>query len=441
MNWTELVKENPMKILHLTPGSGGTFYCQNCLRDHLLIRALRRQGHDVLLAPLYLPMYGGAESAETDAPIFFGGIGVYVREKIPFIRSMPNWVTRVLDAPFLLRQAAKREGSTNASELGAMTLSMLKGPEGNQKQEFDRFVEWLRTQEKPDIIHISNALLLGFVPALREALDAVFVCSLQDEEPWVNAMGAPYADLCWEAMAEQAKQVSRFVATSDWYAKRMIDRMRLDADRVRVVYPGVDVPEANLAFQAADPPTIGYLSRLNPAQGFEKLINAFIILKKEPALKELRLRATGGATPADIPFVDAIEKRLAAEGMLEAVEIHREFHAATDAAFFGGLTVMSTPVEEGEAFGMHIIEAMSRGIPVVQPDVGAYPEIIGTFECGVLYDPENKQGLVDALRDLLTDPAHAQQLGQQGYEYAQKNFSVERMASDMIALYEESQSQ
>ena len=98
---------------------------------------------------------------------------------------------------------------------------------------------------------------------------------------------------------------------------------------------------------------------------------------------------------------------------------------------------MSTPVEEGEAFGMHIIEAMSRGIPVVQPDVGAYPEIIGTAECGVLYDPENKQGLVDALRTLLTNPAHAQHLGQQGYEYARKNFSVERMAIDMIALYEE----
>ena len=427
-----------MKILHLTPGSGGTFYCQNCLRDHLLIRALRKQGHDVLLAPLYLPMYGGAESAETDAPIFFGGISVFVREKIPFLRNMPNWMLRMLDAPFLLRQAAKREGSTNASELGAMTLSMLKGPQGNQKQEFDRFVEWLRCQEKPDVIHISNALLLGFVPALREALDGVFVCSLQDEEPWVQGMGDPYSDLCWAAMAEQAKHVSLFIATSDWYASRMIERMHLDADRVRVVYPGVSIPETSPTFQAASPPTIGYLSRLSPAQGFEKLVNAFITLKKETALEALRLRATGGATPADLPFVDALEKRLAAEGMLHAVELHREFHAAPDAAFYGGLTVMSTPVEEGEAFGMHILEAMSRGIPVVQPDVGAYPEIIDASGGGLLYNPEDKNGLVNALREVLADSTYAQRLGQQGYKYARDKFSVERMASDMIALYEES---
>ena len=425
-----------MKILHLTPGSGGTFYCQNCLRDHMLIRALRRQGHDVILAPLYLPMYGGAESAETNAPMFFGGISVYVREKVPFLHKMPDWMIRLLDAPFLLRQAAKREGSTNAAELGAMTLSMLKGPEGNQKQEFDRFVHWLKTQEKPDVVHISNALLLGFVPALREALDAKIVCSLQDEEPWVQTMGAPYADLCWETMTEQAGHVSGFVATSQWYADRMIARMGLNADRVRVIYPGVDIPEASPTFHDTKPPVIGYLSRLNPAQGFEQLINAFMNLKKEDALKDLQLRATGGATPADTPFVDSIEQRLSETAMLEDTVIQREFHAAPDAAFFSGLTVMSAPAIEGEAFGMHILEAMVRGIPVVQPDISAYPEIINASGGGLLYDPDDKDGLANALRTILTDPDLARQLGKQGYEYARKNFCVERMADDMITFYE-----
>lgn len=425
-----------MKILHLTPGSGGTFYCQNCLRDHIMIRALRRQGHDVILAPLYLPMYGGTESAETSAPIFFGGISVYVREKIPLLKNMPNWMIRLLDAPYLLRQAAKREGSTNAAELGAMTLSMLKGPEGNQKQEFDRFVHWLKTQEKPDVIHISNALLLGFVPALREALDAKIICSLQDEEPWVQGMGAPYADLCWEAMTEQARHVSGFVATSQWYTDRMVARMGLDTGRVRVIYPGVDIPETTPDFHNADPPVIGYLSRLNPAQGFEHLINAFMTLKKEDCFQGLQLRATGGVTPADTPFVDSIEKRLADVGMLEAVTMQREFHAAPDANFFSGLTVMSAPAVDGEAFGMHILEAMVRGIPVVQPDISAYPEIINASGGGLLYDPDDKNGLANALRTILTDHDLAQQLGKQGYEYAREYFCVERMANDMIAFYE-----
>ena len=87
---------------------------------------------------------------------------------------------------------------------------------------------------------------------------------------------------------------------------------------------------------------------------------------------------------------------------------------------------------------MHILEAMSRGIPVVQPDVGAYPEIIDASGGGLLYNPEDKNGLVNALREVLADSTYAQRLGQQGYKYARDKFSVERMASDMIALYEES---
>jgi len=97
---------------------------------------------------------------------------------------------------------------------------------------------------------------------------------------------------------------------------------------------------------------------------------------------------------------------------------------------------MCTPSREGEAFGMHIIEAMARGIPVVQPRAGAYPELIGDGESGVLYDPETPHGLTGALREILTRPDQAGRLGEQGYLRARELFSAERMAGEMIALYE-----
>ncbi|HOH29320.1 MAG TPA: glycosyltransferase family 4 protein [Candidatus Hydrogenedentes bacterium] len=425
-----------MRILHLIPGSGGTFYCQNCLRDHILIRALRARGHDVVLVPLYLPMYGGAVAAEANAPLFFGGISIYVREKLPFLRRMPGWLDRLLNLPALLRQAALREGSTNASGLGSMTLSMLEGQHGNQGQEFERFLDWLCVQPRPDVIHISNALLLGFVPAIREVLDTPFICTLQDEEPWVNAMTPPYDRLCWEAMMRHGKQVARFIATSRWYAQRMAERLNLAPDKIAVLYPGIDLPPEPPAFQNAAPPIMGYLSRLNPAQGFEDIVDAFLELKREPALASLRLRATGGATPADTPFMTEMETRLGNAGFLEDTEIDWNFQSAPGEAFFRGLTVMCTPSREGEAFGMHIIEAMARGIPVVQPRAGAYPELIGDGESGILYDPETPHGLTDTLRAMLTRPEEARRLGGQGYLRARELFSAERMAVEMIALYE-----
>ena len=45
-----------MKIVHIIPGSGGTFYCQNCMRDNELIKALKDNGHDVHMVPMYLPL-------------------------------------------------------------------------------------------------------------------------------------------------------------------------------------------------------------------------------------------------------------------------------------------------------------------------------------------------------------------------------------------------
>ena len=116
-----------MKICHLVPGSGGTFYCQNCLRDYAMVRALRRQGHDAVMVPLYLPSFGGEFAQNGDMPLFFGGIGVYLRHHVPLFRRAPRWAERLLDSPWLLNLAAAREGSTNAAQLGPMTLSMLEG--------------------------------------------------------------------------------------------------------------------------------------------------------------------------------------------------------------------------------------------------------------------------------------------------------------------------
>jgi len=47
-----------MKIIQITPGSGGGFYCENCMRDEAAARALRAAGHDALMVPLYLPLVG-----------------------------------------------------------------------------------------------------------------------------------------------------------------------------------------------------------------------------------------------------------------------------------------------------------------------------------------------------------------------------------------------
>ena len=114
-----------MKLVQLTPGAGGMF-CGNCFRDNALVAALRRQGHDTLMVPLYLPLTLD-EAPTASTPTFFGGINVYLDQLLPLHRRLPGWLRRLFDAPALLKLASGRAAKTKAEDVGDLTLSMLRG--------------------------------------------------------------------------------------------------------------------------------------------------------------------------------------------------------------------------------------------------------------------------------------------------------------------------
>jgi len=424
-----------MRIIHIVPGSGGTFYCQNCVRDIALVKAFRELGHDVVVVPMYLPLFTDDPDIVGDAPVFFGGVNVYLQQQFALFRRTPRWLDRLLDSKWMLKRAAAREGSTRAADLGAMTLSMLHGSDGHQRKEVERLIAWMRDIERPDVVQVSNALLLGVARELKLALDVPVVCSLQDEEGWLDATGAPYAQQCWTALAEDARSVDAFVSVSQWYARQMAERMSIPADRITVVPLGIEVDEATPPSPSFAPPVIGFLSRLAAAQGLDVLVDAFLELKRRGGWRDLRLRATGGVTPADKRFVDALRDRLARHGVDGDVDFVPRFDGDERHRFLQSISVLSVPSRCPEAFGMFMLEAWAHGVPVVQPRVGAFPEVVEAGGGGVIYDPNTASALADALEGLLLDPAKASALGAQGRRSVMERFTIERMAKDMAQLY------
>lgn len=81
-----------MNIIQITPGAGG-MYCGNCFRDNALVAAWRGLGHQTLMIPLYLPMTLD-EADQSGAPIFFGGVNVYLDQIMPVFRKAPDWLRR-----------------------------------------------------------------------------------------------------------------------------------------------------------------------------------------------------------------------------------------------------------------------------------------------------------------------------------------------------------
>ena len=75
------------------------------------------------------------------------------------------------------------------------------------------------------------------------------------------------------------------------------------------------------------------------------------------------------------------------------MEFHEAFEGAGRKEFFKKVSLISVPVRNGEAFGMYLLESMASGIPVVQPSLGAFPEIISLSGGGIVYQPNTPEEL------------------------------------------------
>jgi glycosyltransferase involved in cell wall biosynthesis len=426
-----------MKIIQITPGAGGDFYCDNCLRDNALAMELRRRGHDALMVPLYLPIAADGPDAPPapPAPIFFGGINVYLQQKSAIFRKTPRWLDRLLDSPRLLARVARRAGMTRPTDLGEMTLSMLRGEEGRQAKELQRLVAWLSEHERPDLVCLSNALLLGMARRIRSALGVPLVCILQDEDGFLDAMAEPHRGQAWDLLRRRAAEVDGFIAVSRHYREVMCRRLSLAPERVAAVHIGTSAEGFGPA-APPQPPVIGYTARLCGAKGLDTLVEAFLALRAEPATAGLRLRITGMETIDDRTLVSGIRRRIAEAGAAADVELLPALDRAGRQEFLRTVSLVAVPAREGEAFGLFVIEALASGVPVVLTRIGSYPELV-EMGGGVLIEPDDPRALAAAIRELLADAERLRQMGAAGRKAVLEYFNIGRMAGDIVRVFEQ----
>jgi glycosyltransferase involved in cell wall biosynthesis len=426
-----------MRIVQITPGTGGGFYCENCLRDAALVTAMRKLGHDVLMIPMYLPVADDTEETAASAPIFFGGINTYLQQKSAFFRKTPRWLDRLFDSPKLLGWASRKAGMTSAKNLGEMTISMLRAEQGRQVKELHRLVNWLEAQDdRPEVVCLSNILLAGLAKPLKEKLGVPMACLLQDEDGFLDGLTSPYVEQAWQMLAERSSDVDAFIAVSDYFAGVMREKLRVSADRMHVVRTGISLDRYEPRQATPATPTIGYLSRMCADRGLDTLVEAFIMLKKNDKLKDVKLRIAGGKIGNDEAFVDRIRKQLVSCGFIDDVDFLPDFDRDSKLAFFQTLSLLSVPEKKPIAYGLYVLEALSAGVPVVEPASGAFVELLEMTDGGVLFEPNNAATLAAAMEPLLLDPDYAWRLGEQGRKAVFEKFNVEQTAQKTVRIYE-----
>jgi glycosyltransferase involved in cell wall biosynthesis len=430
-----------MHLVQITPGAGA-MYCGNCFRDNALVAALRQMGHDVTMVPLYLPLTVDETDQSAGTPIFFGGINVYLEQKSALFRRTPRWFRRALASRRLLARAAGRTARTRATDVGDILLSMLRGEAGRQARELEELAGWLQRRGHPDVICLSNALLVGMARRLKAELRSPVVCTLQGEDTFLDALPDSHRAAAWQLLTERAADVDLFIAPSRYFAGFMGARLGLSADRVRVVYNGIhlagyETPAPAVAGGFRGAPVLGFLARMCREKGLETLVDAFISLKQSGRAGNLRLRIGGSCGPGDEPFVKTLRQRLAAAGFIGQVGFNPNLAHPEKIEFLRSLSVFSVPANYGEAFGLYVIEALAAGVPVVQPRLGAFPELIERTGGGVTCEPGDPQSLAAAIELLLQHPNQARALGEAGRRAVFEKFSAEVMARGTLAVFDE----
>jgi glycosyltransferase involved in cell wall biosynthesis len=425
-----------MKIVNIVPGFGGTFYCGNCLRDSAYVNSLRELGHDAITLPMYLPLTINGDQTNEEFPVFYGAVNIYLKQQFPLFRHMPGWMENLFDSKAVLKFAAKKSGSTRAHGLEKLTESMLLGQQGYQNHELERLVDFLKNDHKPDVVHFSNALLLGMAKQIREEVKVPVVCSLQDEDVWVDAMDPSWRGKIWQLMSEKSGDVDAFIAVSSWFAGIMQKKMGISPEKMHVVHIGVKPENYTWSPPAGSPPAIGFLSRICEENGFEILVDAFIRLKADSRFFNLKLIVNGGMTGDDAPFLRRQLKKLEKKNIIQDVEIQHDFTTKTLHSFFKSLSVLSVPVLKGEAFGLYQIEALASGVPLVQPELGAFPEIIEATGGGVLYQPNNAEALASKLAEVLSDRAALEKMSFLGRKTVEEKFDCKKLTRKMVEVYQ-----
>jgi glycosyltransferase involved in cell wall biosynthesis len=308
---------------------------------------------------------------------------------------------------------------TLPEDLGALTLATARGEDGPLREEISRLAEFLK-EYRPDVVHLTNSMLAGLATPLRRELSVPIFCSLQGEDYYLEHLPDPFPKQTFDELRRQARAIDVMVAPCRAQAHALGPRLGKDPDSMPVVLPGITIGDFSpRRARPSGPFTVGFLGRIAPEKAPHLLLDAM----PEGA----RVRFAGWVSAEYEEYVARIE---------EKAEVLRDIDRNTKVEFLQSLDALSVPAVYGASKGLYVMEAWAAAVPVVQPRIGVYPELIeAAGGGGLLFEAGNVDELAAAFEHLKANPDEAREMGMVGYRAAHEIFTAARMARETVALY------
>jgi glycosyltransferase involved in cell wall biosynthesis len=351
------------------------------------------------------------------------GIGTYIRNLLRHLARIDQHTEYVL----LCGEADLGV----AAQLGPNFRAVLEpSPNYSVREQFH--VPWVLRRERPDLYHAPHYVLpaainCNSVVTIHDCIHLMFPQYLP------NRMAYAYARAqMWTA----AHRSDCILTVSDASKRDILHLFNIPPEKIVVVYNAIDAH-----FSVTPPPDavarvreryqldhrfVLYVGNIKPHKNLVRLIEAFSELRAGD-LEDIKLLIIG----------DEISKLPALRHAVHRHKLHKHvrflgYVPDDQLAVLYRLAAVFVFPSLYEGFGLPPLEAMASGTPVVVSNVSSLPEVVG--DAAVLVDPHDTDSIVDGLREVLTNPARADDMRRKGLARA-REFSWERSVARTLEVY------
>ncbi len=260
----------------------------------------------------------------------------------------------------------------------------------------------------------------------------------------VDRRGLPFA--VWLYGADvfhrgEARRLARSFSNRHYYCctshalRRALEELGCPAGRIRVFYPGVEVPERPPERRTGEAVRVISVGRLVGFKAPLSLVAVARALRDRGCRLEWQHLGNG-------PLRRRMERAIVAQGLADCFRIrgevpHAEVLAAMAAADLMIHAARVQPDGRRESFGVVLAEAAALGLPIVSARVGGIPEVVRDGETGLLVEEDDWEGLTDMAGQLIADPERRAALGRAAHRYARETFELSAQVEKLDAFYDE----
>lgn len=295
---------------------------------------------------------------------------------------------------------------------------------------------WLAMTNKFEAIHAIRSLPEGLVAwAVARLTSHPVIIYAHGEEltSWGN--GLKFKTMCFTL-----HHADKVVANSD-YTQEVLIRLGVDANKISIVYPGVDISRfrpdlpsddlrKSIGLQAGQKLVLS-VGRLSRRKGFDKVIHSLPLLKQQGFNVHYALIGIG----EDHKYLTELAEEM---GVREYVHLLGHVTSKDLPRWYNACDVFVMPNREingdTEGFGMVFLEAAACGIPTIAGSGGGTGAAVLDGVTGLRVDGEKIVEVSSALVRVLSDRDYASILGKQGHDRAVADFGWEAVANKTAAL-------